>query len=208
MFFRGVQNAYEILKKFYIFRSRLVECSARTNHNIREVFKTFLFLSKIAPNVSSSRTSSRRTSDEEAKLNGLSGNGHNGSGEKQFNFPRSDEIILTSSQQHTTTSRLSRWGSLKDRSSSPAINSSPKESPLRRNVSAYGRSGRFSRKAENENPNEAQVSRTRKKIHSGSKGNGIDPLEIHFEQVSVSYSVLLNAYNLYQDKLNFTRYTN
>ena len=88
--------------------------------------------------MSSSRNSSRRTSDEEAKLNGLIGNGHNVPGEKPFNFPRSDEIILTSPQQNTT--RHSRWGSLKGRSSSPTINSSPKESPLRRNVSAYGRS--------------------------------------------------------------------
>ena len=175
-----------LINIFNVFsRSRLVECSARTNYNIREVFKTFLFLSKIAPNVSS-RSSSRRTSDEESKLS------RNGNGclqnDKTVNFPRSDEIILTSPHQNSPTSR-SRWGgSLKTRPSSSNTNSSiQKSSPLRRNMSAYGRPGKFGQNKDGEEVRDVQMAGSRRKTKSGNKMNGIEPLNIHFEQVNICF---------------------
>ena len=159
--------------------TKLVECSARTNENIRDVFKTFLFLSKIAPNISgSSKTSSRRTSEEEAKLNL-----HNHSmNETTPTFPRSDEIILTSSYQKSPFNR-SRWGSLKSRSNSPNLVSSPGASPLRRNMSAYGRPGQFSKRGENEEPKDLVRKNNRLRPNSGNKTNGVGTLEVHFEKV-------------------------
>ena len=159
--------------------TKLVECSARTNENIRDVFKTFLFLSKITPNISgSSKTSSRRTSEEEAKLNL-----HNHSmNETTPTFPRSDEIILTSSHQNSPF-RRSRWGSLKSRSNSPNLMSSPGVSPLRRNMSAYGRPGQFSKRGENEEPKDLVRKNNRLRPNSGNKSNGVGTLEVHFEKV-------------------------
>ena len=161
------------------FSTKLVECSARTNENIKDVFKTFLFLSKIAPNLSgSSRTSSRRTSDEEAKLNL-----HNHSmNETAPTFPRSDEIILTSSYQKPPSCR-SRWGSLKSRSNSPNLMSSPGASPLRRNMSAYGRPGQFSKRGENGEPKDLVKTNNRMRPNSANKTNGVGTLEVHFEKV-------------------------
>ena len=168
---------------FLFFRSRLVECSARTNYNIREVFKAFLFLSKIAPNVNTSRSSSRRTSDEDSKL---SGNGKGGF-DKNFNFPRSDEIILTSPHNSSPILR-GRYGSLKGRPSSTSTNSlSQKASPLRRNLSAYGRTGSrpgmYNQKNDGEFTQEGQIAGNRRKFRSGNKLKDLEPLDIHFEQV-------------------------
>ena len=167
--------------KFFLtyLSTKLVECSARTNENIRDVFKTFLFLSKIAPNISgSSRSSSRRTSDDEAKLNL-----HNHSmNETAPTFPRSDEIILTSSYQKSPSCR-SRWGSLKSRSNSPNIMSSPGASPLRRNMSAYGRTGQFSKRGQNGEPIDLVRKNNRLRRNSGNKTNGVGTLEVHFEKV-------------------------
>ena len=141
------------------------------------MFKTFLFLSKIAPNVTS-RSSSRRTSDEDSKLAG------NGNGclqnDKCINFPRSDEIILTSPHNQSPTQR-SRWGSLKGRPSSASTSQKP--SPLRRNLSAYGRPGKFGQKKEVEEPSDREVVGNRRKVKSGNRMNGLEPLDIHFEQV-------------------------
>ena len=163
----------------------MVECSARTNTNIKEVFKTFLFLSKIASNVSvDSRISSRRTSDEETKDNG------NNINEKNI-FPRSDEIILTSANISIPSQQLrSRWGSLKHRPSPPQLDASLKGSPLRRNVSAYGRTGRFNgRKVEFEDQQNDDKLNGRRRVKSSqsvNKGNvKIDPLQIHLEQVMI-----------------------
>ena len=56
-------------------------------------------------------------------------------------------------------------------------------------MSAYGRPGNFGQKKEGEEPTDGQVVGNRRKIKSGNRINGIEPLDIHFEQVRNHFSI-------------------
>ena len=58
-------------------------------------------------------------------------------------------------------------------------------------MSAYGRPGKFGQKKEGEEPADGQVVGNRRKIKSGNRINGIEPLHIHFEQVENHCKILV-----------------
>ena len=58
-------------------------------------------------------------------------------------------------------------------------------------MSAYGRPGKFGQKKEGEEPADGQVVGNRRKIKSGNRINGIEPLHIHFEQVENHCTILV-----------------
>ena len=158
-----------------------MECSARTNLNIREIFKTFLFLSKIVIPGIEIISSSRRTSKDDTFINC---NGKTSiQDEKSSNFPRCDSIILTSSNRKLPSPR-NRWGSLKS-SSSSNTSTCQTGSPLRRNVSAYGRPTKLNKIGETDGRKD-RVTKLRIEPNPGNKMNGIhhEELEVHIEQVS------------------------
>lgn len=150
----------------------MLECSARTTHNIKEVFKTFLFLSKITTGVNESTSSSRRAS----RLNNT--------------LTSQDTTISDLTLCKSSPSRNPRWGSMKSPSSSP---NSQKRSLLRRRstISMQIHKSLLCRRStmlniigENDEQNDRET-KIRSDSNPRNKVNGIDcnPLKVPNEQV-------------------------